>query len=62
MAKNVRKLTGDQLLQEISEVLAGSDGDTVLEVANSIFADHPFRYVGENSKGQWMFEQDVKED
>ena len=61
MAKKIRKLTGDQLLQEIVEVLAGTDGDTILEVANSVFADHPFTYIGDDKNGVAMFEQRMEE-
>lgn len=60
MAK-VRKLTGDQLLQEIVEVLAGTDGDTILEVANSVFADSPFTYIGDDKNGVAMFEQRMED-
>jgi len=54
--KNVRRLTADQLLQEIVEVLAGTDGETIAEIANSVFADRPFTYIGDS-----VFEQKVKE-
>jgi len=61
MLKTVRKLTGDQLLQEIVEVMAETDGDTILELANSIFADHPFTYIGDDKNGVAMFEQKMEE-
>ena len=56
-----RKLTGDELLGEITEVLAQTDGDTILEVANSVFADHPFTYIGDVD-GVAMFEREEDEE
>jgi hypothetical protein len=58
MAK--RKLTADQVLQEIVVVLAESDGETIEEIANQVFADNPFRFVGHDPRtGDIVFEQKI---
>ena len=45
--ENKEELTADQVIQEISEVLAEADGNTIAQIANSVLSQ-PIEYDGDS--------------